>query len=313
MGAPERAVRLLISGYVRHNLPSRVDCGALESQGGSIYQAISGMGITGFSYANIARQEKLSASFEAPEGGNTKFEDLSLVLQSLKGGGEDRTFQGAELEYICAGTNSELANQVFTFMNLYFLRLILDLGSVLMDPNVAETAAAATLAAWAVYILYILVEPFCDMLLLVNGEKVPLVKTRCWLTKAKIGKFVTMLADAVSDVEELKNMVAGLGGDAKPDEKEDGGLLDRGYGTHVLLLLLLTVPAENQIRRLQDLAVMETEEYYRRAGKEFTMDKAYTAVEVSGGVRFQPFFDLGVASGGAPLLPELQITRMVSY
>lgn len=312
--------KLLISGYMRHNLPCRLDAGIYEydAERNISMLSIKGKGLTGMEYNDIARPAVYvgQASELNAEGGKTKFEALATMLDNLKNGnGTDTMFKGAELEYIRAGTKSELANQVIVFFDLYFLRLILDVPSIFMDGDVSTVAASATVASWVVYIFYILAEPLCDTLLLVNEVDVPLVRTDCWLTATGLPDFFSKISDAVLG-PELKRELEGYAGEYMQGSGESTGIAgatEIDYRTHVLLLLFIYVDSDTQIARLQDLIELETKEYYQQQGKTFSMSQTFTVIESSANIKFNPFFDLGIYNGGASLIPSKRIINGVSY
>lgn len=305
--------RLLISGYMEHNLPSRMDAYEYDSSGGSMRVKLQNSGLTGFDYDNIARPYESIGQITA----NSGFQGLWRTIENLKNhGGSDTMFKGAELEYIRAGTNSEIANQIIVFLDLYFLRLILDAPSVLVNEEVAGIAGMASIAAWVVYILYVIIEPFCDTVLLVNGEEVPLIRTNCWLTPSGITEFIHKLADATLG-DEIKNYVNNYGstedGSGAAGDSGGTGIFDMNYQTHVLLLLLIFVQPDTQISRLADIINLEATEYYRQQGKAFNYGKTYTAVEIGADVTFNPFFDIGTLAGSSPINLTKKITQVMSY
>lgn len=310
--------KFLISGYMRHNLPCRLDSGDYEydADGNQLNLKLNGKGLTGFEFNKIARPAVYTGqSPSLNSGSGSKFQGLASTLQNLKNGyGTDTMFKGAELEYIRAGTNSEIANQVICFFDLYFLRLLLDLPSIFMDSEVTAVAGAATIASWVVYILYIVAEPFCDTLLLVNGQTVPLIRNDCWLTATGILEFIPKLGSAVLGEplqNELKKYTSTY---AKSSNNSSGGSGDGlDYRTHMLIMLLIYVDSDTQIKRLGDLIGLETAEYYRKNGKSFEMCKTSTAVKISAEVTFNPFFDLGVFNGGDSFLPTYKIEQTVTY
>lgn len=302
--------RLLISGYMRHNLPCRLDADyILDGEEGAP------TGLTGYSFGDIPSVETAGQSFTPPGG----FEDLAQVINNTKSGsGTDPMFKGAHMEYILGGTNSEIANQNIAFFNMYFLRLMLNLVTVMKDNEVRALATSATIASWVVYIIYILAEPFCDMLLLVNNLSVPLVKSRCWLVPTQLTKYLTRLGEATlgSELEDqLKSFVNGT--DFGPntsgagESEEDAGETD--YRTHMLILMMIFVGPDVQIKRLSDLIEMETKVYYDQQGESFQMSKAYTAVTVYGKAELGAILDLGKASGAGTFLPSVELKQMISY
>lgn len=319
--------KMLISGYMRHNLPCRLDSGdfSYDADSNSVNLDISGKGLTGYAYNDIVRPASYvgQSTTSVPFTGGSRFQRLNRTLNAVKnGGGTDTMFRGAELEYIRAGTNSEIANQIIVFFDIYFLRLLLDLPSIFLDPEVASVAAAATIAAWVVYILYIIAEPFCDTVLLVNGAEVPLIRTDCWLTATGAGTLMTKLAD-ITMSEAFRNSLSEYvddygGGSGDPPKNNmsttgGSGLGNVNYRTHMMILLLIYVESDDQISRLQDLVELEAKAYYAKNGGSFSMSKTYTAVEITGEVSFNPFFDIGTYTGGSVLDMSKTLKRTVTY
>lgn len=315
--------RLLISGYMRHNLPCRLDADTIldGKEGDSV-------SLTGFSYADLP---KLPPKGPIEEWGSG-FIALGNFFKGLQNGGkgDDPIFEGAHLEYIRAGTNSELANQAITFFDLYFLRLLLNIPTVFKDAEVKGLAASATIASWLVYVLYMLVEPYCDTLLLVNGGEVPFVKGKCWLVPTKLADFIKRMGDVTlggalkedwdklskEDLDKLmkeEGFVSDTGGGT--DGGTDGGKdwMEVGYQTHVLVQLLIFVQPDTQIERLGNLIEMEATEYYRQQGQSFKMSETYTAVSISAQADLKTLLDVGLAAGGDPLQPSFDLKQTISY
>jgi cell division septum initiation protein DivIVA len=290
--AQELYEQLLISGYAVHNFPCRVDAGNVNIYPNTPTKVdLSGTGLTGFSFNNIAR-----------------------------GSSAGSMFKGAELEYIMSGTKSETANQTFVFFGIYFLRLLLDLPSVFLDKEVLEIASAASVASWVIYILYIVAEPFLDTLLLVNvgssGEAntVPLIRTKCWMTASHIGQYIAQLGNSVLS-PELQNSFEEFSSDfdfGGGGDNSSNGSLKVDYHAHILLLLLFK-DDDSLVSRIQTLIQLESTEYYGQQGLSFDMNQTYTAVEVAADVTFNPFFDLGALTGGSSLLPSKRVQQTVSY
>lgn len=310
--------RLLVSGYMVHNLPSRTSYNySIDGTSG-----LEGVGLTNFNYADIPT---VSGSQKAvDENGNELkgFQKMSDVISKMaNGGGTDKMFVGAELEYICAGTNSEIANQVFCFFDIFFLRLLLNLPTVFMDGEVSTLAASTTIAAWLVYIIYIVAEPFIDTILLVNGGDIQLIKKECWLTATGIPEFLKELVKTVAS-QTLIDAFKGTGVESftsenvsannpttveNKDEPLGEELLSFNYETHMLMVLLVFVDSDRQINRLARIMELEATKYHTDNGGTFEWSKAYSAVEVSADVTFNPFFDLGTG------LLTSRITQTVTY
>ena len=253
---------LLLSGYMRHNLPCRLNRNQMIP--GIVLQ---GTGLTGFDFNDIPKSKD----------GNS-------------------TFKGAELEYILAGTNDEKMNQMASFYDLYFLRMVLDLPSIFSDNGVRTAAMSASIASWIVYVLYIVIEPLCDTLILVNGGTVQLIRDKCFLTAGGLLNLTDSLENAY-----IGTSSGGENGDMKK--------LELGYKTHMLLLIFLKVSDEMQMKRLSDLVKLEAAAYYG----SFNIYKAYTTVKISADVTFKPFFDFASFNGGAPMSLEYNIKNTVSY
>ena len=283
---------LLLSAYLTHTLPSR------NNAGSSFPMELEGTAITGFDYADIPETGGSAGALDILPSGLT---GMVSFLNGLSGGGSDKMFKGAELEYAMIGTKSEIANQALTFLDLYILRILIDLPVVLTDPAVAEMAAAATIAGWAVYLIVALGEPLCDAVILGNGETSYLVKKGCYLTPKGIPKLIeTLVGIAMANGDDkLKQQVQdsltskisgkmdGLG--SKPFT--EGGIFEMDYDTHLLLLLMLTTTEERMLGRLADLMQLENNAWRRQEGlsDDFRITQAYTTVSAETDLTFQSF------------------------
>lgn len=292
----------LTAGYMTHNLPNRTCNGDITHSDAQYYSTLSGEALTGFQYKDIP-----TAGSSTPPGMLGGLLGMSQFLQDLKNqSGSDRMFKGAELEYIAAGTNSEVANQVITFLDIYMLRLVLNLFTLLSDADAHEMAAAATIACWAVYLIIIVAEPFCDMVLMVNGsgKAIPLIKKDLYLSPTGLGRLVIDLADVLTSNQELKDSVNQLAESkftdtSEPSTFEELTALD--YESYILLILLMRVDCDTMLSRFCDIVRLESTEYYRRKGASFTFDinKTYTCIESTANITFHPFIDaFGLENSG---------------
>lgn len=281
--------RLYYTTYTTFNLPCRTDF----TSGVSSFTAMTGYKLTSASLPQKQQSSNL-----------TLVDDLVVLIDQIKsasqGTGSDYTFCGAELEYVLFGSNSEVANQMYTFVSLYLVRLLLDIPAVLCNAEVQSLAASSTLAYPVVMILEILVEPFVDTVLLVNGASIDLYKTQIYLTPTGLPKLLQELTPLLKGMSEadknsLGTEVAGAFGIAKDDynyqqtlQKYSGStstakspdLFKFNYREYCFLILLLTVTKEQQMARLSNLIQMETLNYYRNMGVSYTfnMSNAYTFV-----------------------------------
>lgn len=315
--------RVLIAGYMTHNLPNRTDSKPTEygNEGSYITSVVplEGKAANGFDYSDIVRPASYVG--KSPEG-KTSFDSLYEKMNALSSGkGSDKMFIGAELEYIFAGTNSEVANQLAAFFAIYFMRLLLDIPAVFMDNEVKVLAASLSVGAWVVYLVYLLVEPLLDVFLLVKGNEVKFMRTSCWLTLSNIGEYITTLGSSVLG-ETLQGYVngavngAGGGGSESPSADSASTLDDLvnvDYETHMLILLFLQTDPEEMIDRFSNIVKMESSVYYENQGIDFDINKTFTAINITADAKFQPFFDLGLASGESSLIPESRITQCIGY
>lgn len=290
---------LLISAYMTHNLPNRTSVGDGAVDSNLIYNVgLKGKTLTGYSYNDIPLSKT---------GSSPVFKGLSGLVSFVGNafnGGSDDMFKGAELEYIIAGTKSEVLNQAITFFDLYFLRLIMDIPAVMTDPNVATMAGAATIASWVVYILVLIAEPLVDTVLIVNGKEEYVIKKGCYMCPAGIGKLVKALIEVGVNNSTVENSLNKLAGDSAGSFTE-GGVMKIGYSTYVMLALMLTVSEEDMITRLGNLIQLECNKKY----DSFSLSKAYTGITVSIDADFNQFISVFEFSDSSVLGTTIHKTR----
>ena len=311
---------LLMAGYMTHNLPNRTlaDRKEVSLNGGIAYQTIlEGQTLTGFPYANIQTPAKQL------EGGLADISALAGFLERTQTGGTDQMFRGAELEYILAGTPSEVMNQAVVFMQIYFLRLLLDLVPVFTDPAVTMMASSATIACWAVYLIVAFAEPLCDTVLLVNAsDQVCFVKRSCYLTPTGVDNFLTALADVISKSDAIKDSakdtmsqaISGKLGAKAPNVQFMDGVLKSGYDTHCLILLMFTTTTDDMLRRLANIVQLEANYHYTQSDTPYTFDiaRAYTGISASADAEFDSFIRIFQTSGSDALIKK-RFTRTQTY
>lgn len=315
--------QLVIASYMRHNLSNRTNAGdsSLKSDGTDVtYETeLSGSGLTLFEYKNIPRPTR-NITNEIQTGGLLNL--VNFINDMKAGSGDDSMFIGAELEYMLVGTNSELVNQTMVFLQIYALRFILDLPSIFTDSFTTSVAAAATIGALVVYLLYMLIEPLLDTVLLVNGGEVPLVRTKCWITPTGFVKYVEKFSELVTSNEEVKQVITSEGEkvtnklkeySSVTDNFDSTGIAETGYETHLLLLLLSTTSSDTLVKRFQNIVELEAKEYYSQKDITFSLDKSYTGIQLEADITFNPFFDVGTYASGTPLDMKARIKQSVAY
>jgi hypothetical protein len=297
---------LLLSAYITHDLPNRTHSGDTSAtvtfeNGVQWSTTLEGHALTGFDYKNIV----VPPQNEGPEIGGLN--GLATFLAGAQTGGTDTMFRGAELEYVVAGTKSEIMNQAITFLDLYLLRMLMDIPVVFGDNAVKLMASSATIAAWAVYVIVLLGEPLCDAVLLVNSSEEKLyesylLKKSCYLSPAGIGQLLQELADRAINNDALRSSVEGKLDELIQGNTFDGGGVDLGggnvfamdYETHMLLILLISATENDMLTRLANIIQLESTMYYSKTGAGYTFDihKTYTCITSETTVTFNSFLSI---------------------
>lgn len=302
--------RLYCTTYATFNLPCRTD-----RRGGNLFFiTMSGHKLTA---------ESLPTT-NVPTSGVPVFDDLVALIDTIKkaanGTGDDITFSGAELEYILYGSNSEVANQMYTFCALYLFKLLVDIPAVLTNAEVQSMAAASTFGYPVVMALEILAEPLAETILLVNGEKVALSPFNLYLTPSGLPSLLESIISVCKFTQEQKKDMSGkllsafhqteddynyqktLNDFNRDSKKSDGvvnkvvntatgskylkGLFNLDYREYCFLIMLLTVTTEQQLGRLSNLIQMESLHYYKTQGASYDFDlrNAYTFLSAEANV-----------------------------
>jgi len=220
---------------------------------------------------------------------------VNTIVKCMSGTGSDKMFSGAELEYMLFGSSSEVANQLYVFAALYFIRMLSSLPAIMADAEVQALAASATLGYPVVIALYVLLEPLVQTVLLVNGKAQALIPTEVYLSPSGLPSLVQELVWfcklTVTQSEALTNGMVSAFTESSEDYEYQKELYESGspgqsvslslkfnYKDYCLVLLLLTVTKEQQVARLANLIQMETLCYYENQEKDYTFDlrKSYS-------------------------------------
>lgn len=293
--------RFLMAGYMLYNLPNRLNYN-------------SGEALTGFSYSKIPRDTTGYDNYNITYDNENPFTAINNFVEGLKGqSGLNNTFVGAEAEYIIGGTQSELANQLFSFMELYFMRLLLDLPAVFSDVNVNSMAGAANIFAWVVYLVVIIAEPICDVVLLVNGGKVDLVKKNCYMTPVGIGKYIEKLGEcglnsSLTDALENESNNINFGdGYERTEWTDTTEIWPMGYEDYLLVAMTIFEKREDVLSRFADVVQMEAAKHYN--DPSFTLDKSYTCISCDATVTYHPFISIFENAGLSTFSVEYEQDR----
>lgn len=274
--------RLFLSTYSVYNMPCRTD----NSGGVASFKAMNGKSFAGDTYFQKGASTGVS-TFDGLIG------LINTVKSLMNGSGSDLTFRSCDMEYILFGSNSEIANQMFVFLGLYMLRLMLDAAPVITNAEVQSLAAASTLGYPIVIALIVFLEPLADALILVNGGDVALIKTKVYLTPSGAielaGKFTSLGLNA----DECRNALSSAFGAAQDDLKyqetlnkkaiadsSNLELIPLNYRGHCLLMMLICPTMEQQLARIQNIVQMEALYYYKKnkGFEPFKLSNAYTFI-----------------------------------
>lgn len=227
-----------------------------------------------------------------------EFLALADLAENGSAVGSDPMIAGCEFEYIIGGSNSELVNQVTVFAQLYILRMIANISTILSSKEITMYAEAAGLATAVlggvgtilVYTLYFLIEPLADCILLVNDEQIPIVKRTPWYTIEGIPKLWNKLtslknlqikedaASAQKKLPELDSKKKSIIGISKTDAIDN--MLQTSYSQHLFILSLLFSNQKDALARFKNLVTMEAR-HNKGERKSWEANKAYTVLDMN--------------------------------
>lgn len=280
-GAAEFYNSFLLATYGIYNYPCRTD---FES----------GKSLTGYNFSKI---------FQMAGGNSSRISQIGGSIKQLTTEGtytqSNELFYGAEAEYLAAGTQSEVDNQVSIFAVIYLLRFLMDLVPVSSDEELCLLVESANLATSGVagtilQVIAYIGEPMLDTILLVNGGEEYFYKNQIYISPAGISVLIKDLSSTIKlseqgeknlkdqadymekEFEEMKKDAQKLEGSEEVNTSEKGkNWFKMDYKEHMLLVLMFTVDQDTLLRRVQNLIQMEAMRNYQQ-DYDFTMDKTYT-------------------------------------
>ena len=237
--------------------------------------------LTGYKYNKIFKMAG-GKSFSNLEG---SLKDLSSIVDDT---GTDKMFKGAETEYLLVGSNSEIMNQSVVFLNLYLLRLVLDVVPILKNPELTSMTPPGVIG-WIVMIVVILAEPMIDVIVLVNGGKQYVVKETIYFSYSGFVILMNDITDITAFSKGLKSKMKDTikANNGKPKNK---GYMKLDYTGHLQLLLLAT-DQTTYIERIKNLIQMECNVKYETE-HTFSLDETYTYIETDVNYALNPMFKL---------------------
>lgn len=245
----------------------------------------------------------------------------SLLNIANSGSGDaslQKCFVGAESEYLLVGDKSEYANQAYTFLIMYLLRLLPDMIPIFGNTELQAIASGISAATFGIggpifYIAAVLIEPLIDTILIVNGGEVDLVKGTPYLAPSNLPKLISdwsglkMTTDQVNSYttklqEKYNNtdfvdytIYAGTG------EVESGGIgFKVDYSKLLFICLLLGVKKSTMLARLANVIEMESvENLSNTRGKSgiYDLDYAYTYIRSRANFTTNEFLPLSNTGG----------------
>lgn len=264
--------------------------------------------LTGYKFSKAGMGEAGSTSQEIMKN-NALVALVDTVLHF--GDGSDEMFRGAECEFLLKGSRSELANQSMVFFDLYILRLAMDVAPILNNAEFQAIKAAADagslgVGGLVVLLLYILLEPFVDTIILVNGAKIDLFSSNCiYLVPSGlptlIGRLIGLKLNDAQQDEIMAQYSAALHQNYQYGEgvqttdndgnpilqgayKDASSLIRADYGDY-LFIYLLCQDNEQTLKRFQSLLYLEA----KKNSAPFELNKAYTYVSASAKGKYKPF------------------------
>lgn len=283
--------------------------------------------LTGYSFANAgmgsARHEE--DTFTIMGAGSA----LTNAILSF-GSGDSNLFRGAETEYLLTGSRCEIVNQTSVFFQIYLIRLIVDAVYFATGKNVEVQTilAASSLGSGIVSLIYLIVEPLLDTIILVNGEKLDLGKDCFYLTPTGLPTLVSHLLNiGLTSAEkdgitgkmeetlkryEKPNLPAGgaqtgangsgsaassgSGGsspgtpseDDRPKQGKDSDSFVTATYQTYLNLFLLMQEEELSLKRFSNIIYTES----KNQKNSFDMDKTYTYLNAEAKGKYQPFLNV---------------------
>lgn len=293
----------IMYGYAAYNFPNKNDYA-------------TGSALTGYRYSGIKYGKELGNRTPSLI---SSFKGLGDTINAFtSGSGSDEMFYGAEMEYLMAGTKSEVANQLVVFMKIYFLRMVFDLIPIFKDADLKSILPPEIISICIIYLLVIVGEPLIDTVIITNGESEPLLKGDIYLSPsglkalAEDTAFAALKSSGVqgqiktvkkllSDDKKIKkekeegNTQNETGTDENGEKKEDDKgleLLPMSYQTHCLLSMMLSNKSQDVLNRISDLVFLESRSYYKALGRNYEKDKSFTAINSQTNVNFNPFMDV---------------------
>lgn len=293
--------RFVLSQYLLMSLPDRSNFDTGSNK------------ITGMPFRNAALKPPSGTS----PGSYGAFRDVvNLYNNYSAASGGDIVFSGAELEYILMGSRSEIMNQMGTFFQIYFMRMMFDITPIMTNSfvkSIAKTAGQSSygLGEILIYVAYLIVEPYIDTTVLVSGGCVKMGARQPWMTPSGLPNLMGDMVKAsiasgakssiISNGKSLTNNAynGSVGAASSGSGAGSGGFdLNFDYSSYVFYLLVMFNDFDHTLDRFESIIGMEGTQYYSGRGYSFEKGKTYTYISANVETSFTSFLPLDPMAGG---------------
>ncbi len=283
--------KMLLSGYASYMTSNRVT-----------YTGSNGLNGCSF---NLRQQQTSTV------GQMDYIENFQALITSIKKsvtGGSEKSFVGAETEYLLCGSKSELRNQAQTFACIFIFRLVSNILPVFItDQQVKLIAVGSTLAAPFVYLIYMILEPLVDTVILVNNGNIPLIKMKAYLTPSGLPSLINKFTDLELNSEEMKEVQSNFNKEignmnlGEYKDNDDTTIFDMNYTQALWLIMTVFTSKDKMLERLSNIIEMEAVEYKNNVdsspNKLFDLDYSYTYIRTQASFTTNEFIKLSNKQG----------------
>ncbi|MFV0413300.1 MAG: hypothetical protein ACK5L3_08530 [Oscillospiraceae bacterium] len=245
-------------------------------------------------------------------------------------------FASAEQEYVLYKNESEIVNQTMAFFDIWIVRILINIPTVMMDKGITKLADAIPVPGLGMVfrILMMLLEGLADTLLLVNGGDVGLWKKEMYFSAggfapesiASVGDFSgaditrnksffdrlkSVLDKKVAEsllpegnifsaTDEERQAIKDKEEKDKNENRKNKDVFDVDYNFHLFLLMSIFSPLTTQVKleRISNVVHMEMNYLYAQQGRgSYQLGNAYTQIQASATATLDQIFVLPSALG----------------
>lgn len=276
--------KVLLSGYLSYNTSCRT--------------TYKGTALTGASFSLKSKDADYTGNVESLDSLSGL---VNLIRNAIDDGGNVDSglcFVGAETEFLICGRNSEIANQILTWLMLFGIRLICNIFPVIKDPEIISISSAATVASPIVFIVYIVLESLIDTAILTNGGSMDIFKAKPLLAPTNLSKLIKKLAGVSltenQTIDALKEYEAAVVDVFKAEDpmgkpayniNTDYSYLDsenkprKAFGDlnyqNYLMIVMMLCSQQKLMNRFRIIVQTEARQYYKN-DMDFDLSRSFT-------------------------------------